>query len=82
MLSFIIFKLIAFICFFVCGWLVTLGFTIMITKINEKFWDPIFKINNKYFDMYLCIVTSLAFLESCYFIQFANKDVYKAIFSN
>ena len=82
MLSFAIFKLIVFISFFTSGWFGTLSFTLMITKINVKFWDPIFKNNNKYFDVYLFIVTLLAFLEACYLIQFANRSVYKVIFGN
>lgn len=45
---------------FICLWVSNLNFTLLITKINEKWWDPLFK---KFFGIYILIVTVLAIVQ-------------------
>lgn len=45
---------------FICLWVSNLNFTLLITKINEKWWDPLFK---KFFEIYILIVTVLAIVQ-------------------
>lgn len=45
---------------FICLWVSNLNFTLLITKINEKWWDPLLK---KFFGIYILIVAVLTIVQ-------------------